>query len=266
MSAPRAWADARRYAEVVYTLALRDFQSRFRGNWLGLAGLVVVPVLFLAAYTFVFSVLMPVKIRPDADREDYAFFFFAGLIGWTLFAESTARAPRLFAGQVHFVRTALFPVSALPAASTLVAFYNALIWMGVFVLARLVREGSIPPSTLAAPLVLALLGLLTAGVALLLAAAGALARDLAELVGPMLTVLLFASPVIYPAERLADVAPWLLGANPLAAPIDALRASLLDGRWPSGAGVATAVGWTALLLGAGIFAHRRVRPVLGDLL
>ena len=266
MSGRRAVADARRYLEIVYTLAQRDFQARFRGNWLGLLGLVVVPMLFLTAYTFVFSTLMPVRIRPDASREDYAFFFFAGLIGWTLFADPAARAPRLFAGNAHFVRKALFPVSALPAAAVLVAFYNALIWLVVFVCVRFFREGVLPPSALVAPIVLVLLALLTTGVALLLAAAGALARDLAELIGPLLTVLLFATPVIYPASRLAEHAPWLLAWNPLAAPVEALRASVFEGSWPTAAGWATAIAWTAVLLAIGTAAHRRVRPLLGDLL
>jgi len=148
VSVARTWPDVRRWVEIVYTLAQRDFQSRFRGNWLGAIGVVAVPALFLVAYTFVFSTLMPVKIRPDANREDYAFFFFSGLIGWTLFADATARAPRLFAGNVSFVRKALFPLSALPAASTLVALFHALIWFGVFLAVRFVREGELPASAL----------------------------------------------------------------------------------------------------------------------
>jgi ABC-type polysaccharide/polyol phosphate export permease len=101
---------------------------------------------------------------------------------------------------------------------------------------------------------------------LILAACGALARDWAELVAPLLTVGLFATPVIYPAEHLAKVAPWLLTWNPLAAPIEALRASLFDGRWPAPADVATASIWTAVILAVGMLVHRRVRPLLGDLL
>jgi lipopolysaccharide transport system permease protein len=262
----RTWPDVRRWVEIVYTLAQRDFQSRFRGNWLGAIGVVVVPVLFLVSYTFVFSTLMPVKIRPDANREDYAFFFFAGLIGWTLFADATARAPRLFAGNVSFVRKALFPLSALPAASTLVALFHALIWFGVFLVVRFFREGGLPVSALAAPLMLLLLAGITTGVSLVLAAIGALARDLADLVGPLLTVLLFASPVIYPAERLASVAPWLLTWNPLASPIEGLRASLFDGAWPSATSIGVSAAWACAALAIGTLAHRRVRPLLGDLL
>jgi lipopolysaccharide transport system permease protein len=256
----------RRYGEIVFTLAQRDFTSRFRGNWLGILGLVVVPLLFLTTYTFVFSTLMPVKIRPDASRTDYAFFFFAGLIGWTLFAESTARAPRLFTQHVHFVRKALFPVSALPAASALAAAYNAAIWLVVYAAVRLLHEGTLPLSVLAAPLLLVLLMLLATGIGLILAACGALARDWAELVAPLLAVGMFVTPVIYPAEHVAKVAPWLLTWNPLAAPIEALRGSLFDGRWPAPAEIGTTLLWTAAILACGVLVHRRVRPLLGDLL
>lgn len=262
----RVAAGIRRYGEIVYTLARRDFTSRFRGNWLGALGLVVVPILFLTTYTFVFSTLMPVKIRPDASRTDYAFFFFAGLIGWTLFADSTARAPRLFTQNVHFVRKALFPVSALPAASALAALYNAGIWLVVYLGVWFLHEGSIPSSALAAPFCLILLALLATGIGLMLAAFGALARDWAEFVGPLLAVGFFVTPVIYPAEHLAKIAPWLLTWNPLAAPVETLRASLFEGRWPMLSDVGTALIWTAALLTCGVLVHRRVRPLLGDLL
>ena len=72
--------------------------------------------------------------------------------------------------------------------------------------------------------------------------------------------------MIYPAERLAGVAPWLVFCNPLAAPLEALHATLFDGHWPSLVGLGTALAWCAVAMAIGVWAHRRVQPVLGDLL
>jgi lipopolysaccharide transport system permease protein len=258
-------AALRRYGEIVFTLAQRDFKGRFRGNWLGFVGVAIVPLLFLLAYTFVFTTLMPVQLKPGSDRADYAFFFFSGLIGWTFFADTVARAPRLFASQAHFVRKALFPASALPAASVLTAFYNALLWAAAFIAVRWIREGSVPPTVALAPLLLLWIALLSLGFSLLLAACGAFVRDLGELIGPALTVALFASPVIYPSERIANVAPWLLVWNPVAQPIEAMRAALFEGRLPAASGVATGLAWTSAMLALGWFACRRAEPLLADL-
>jgi lipopolysaccharide transport system permease protein len=255
----------RRYAEIVFTLAQRDFKGRFRGNWLGFVGVAIVPLLFLLTYTFVFTTLMPIQLKPGANREDYAFFFFSGLIGWTLLADSVARAPRLFASHAHFVRKALFPASALPAASVLVAFYNAMLWATVFIGVRWLREGSVAPTVVLAPLLLLWIAVLALGFSLLLAACGAFMRDLGELIGPALTVALFASPVIYPSERIAKVAPWLVVWNPVAQPIEAMRAALFEGRWPAASEVATGLVWASAVLALGVVVHRRAEPLLADL-
>lgn len=255
----------RRYAEIVFTLAQHDFNGRFRGNWLGFISIAIVPLLFLLTYTFVFTTLMPVQLKPGADRADYAFFFFSGMIGWTFFADSAARAPRLFASNTHFVRNALFPASALPAASVLVAFYNAMLWVAAFIVIRWLREGSVPPTVMLAPLVLLWIAVLALGFSLLLAACGAFIRDLGELIGPALTVGLFVSPVIYSSESIAKVAPWLVVWNPVAQPIEAMRTALFEGRWPAASEVATGLVWASVVLALGLVVHRRAEPLLADL-
>lgn len=256
----------RRYSDVVITLAQREFVGRYRGNLLGLSTAVLVPLLFLLAYTLVFSKLVQIQLRPDATRVDYAFFFFAGLLGWTLFAETTARAPRLFSAQAHFVRRALFPSSALAVAAVLTAFYQALIACGVLVLGLWVLRGSVPVTALLAPLLLGGVALFTAGVALALASLGIFVRDLLEVVGPLLSIGMFISPVLYPAAKIAAVSPWLVRLNPLAPLIEGLRRTLLDGAWPDPAALALAAGWSALALLLGASIHRRLRPGLADLL
>lgn len=265
MADPRASA-ARRYLEIVHTLARREFLVRYRGNLFGALTAVLVPLLFLLTYTFVFSTLVPVRLHAGATRTDYAFFFFAGLVGWTLFAETTGRAPRLFTSQAHFVRKTLFPVSALPVASSLTAFYHSLLWLGVFAAARVLCGGRLSGSLLAAPALLALLALFTAGIALVVAALGAFVRDLAEWIGPVLSVGLFVSPILYPAERIASVAPWLVTLNPLSPLIEGLRGALLDGTLPDATALAALLLWPAAALGAGILVHRRCRPLLADVL
>jgi lipopolysaccharide transport system permease protein len=257
---------ARRYLEIVHLLARREFQARYRGNLFGTFSAVLVPLLFLLTYTFVFSTLIPVRLNPDATRTDYAFFFFSGLVGWTLFAEPTARAPRLFAGQAHFVRRSLVPVSALPLASSLTAFYHSLLWVAVFVLARALSGDPLPRTLLAAPVLLLLLALLTAGIALVVAALGAFVRDLAEWIGPLLSIGLFVSPILYPAERIASVAPWLVQLNPLSPIIEGIRDALLEGSLPGASALGSLVLWPVAVLLAGIVVHRRFRPLLADVL
>jgi lipopolysaccharide transport system permease protein len=254
---------AARYWEIALLIAQREFLARFRGNVLGVVTTLAVPLLFLVTYTFVFTHVIPVRIKPGANDGDYAFFLFAGLVGWNLFAETASRAPRLFSGQAHYVRKSLFPTSALALASCLSALGQALLWLAVFGLARAVMGHEIPLSLLAAPLVLCGITAFAAGFSLLMASIGAFVGDLAELISPLLVLWMFVSPVFYPAELLASVTPWLVYVNPMAPQLELLRASLLGGTIEL-ASLASALAWTAAILLLGSLAHARVRPLLAD--
>jgi lipopolysaccharide transport system permease protein len=113
--------------------------------------------------------------------------------------------------------------------------------------------------------VLVLLSLLTVGLSLVLAALGAFVRDLGEFIGPVLTLGLFLSPVLYPAERIESVAPWLVRVNPLAPLLESLRGSLL-GASPDASTLLAAFAWSFGALVLGVWVHRWLRPALADVL
>ncbi len=253
-----------RYWEIALVIAQREFVGRFRGNILGVVTSLAVPLLFLATYTFVFTQLIPIRIRPGASEGDYAFFLFAGLVGWNLFAETAGRAPKLFSGQSHYVRKSLFPTSALAIASCLSALGQSLLWLAAFAIARLVMGHGLPMSLMGAPLVLCGIAAFSVGVSLLVASVGVFVGDLAELMGPVLALGMFVSPVLYPAELLASVSPWLVTLNPMAEHLELLRGCLLGEVSAAPQAVILALAWTGGTLLVGGLTHARVRPLLAD--
>jgi len=257
-------SDLARSVEIVITLAQREFLGRYRGSLMGPATAALVPLLFLATYTFVFSTLIPIHIRPEAGRTEYAFFLFAGLLGWNLFSETTARAPKLYSHSAHFVRRALFPTLALPLAGSLSALYQALIWWAAFLLARLVSGSGLETSVLLAPLVLVAIAVLAAGFSTLIAGIGVFVGDLSELIGPLLALGFFLSPVLYAADRIAEISPWLIRLNPIASHLELLRATLLEPASISLAALVAAVAWSGAAALLGYVSHRRLRPLIAD--
>jgi lipopolysaccharide transport system permease protein len=247
------------------TLAEREFLAAYRGNLTGAITSFVVPLLMLATYTFVFSVLIPVRIRPGQSELGYAFFLFSGLIAWNLFADVAGRAPRIYASSANYVNRPQFPVLVIVAAPCLASFYRSLPWLFAFVVARWALA-DVPPATwVLAPLVLLWTALLTFAISLTLASIGALVRDIGDIVPPGLTLLFFLSPVLYPAETLAEVTIWLERLNPLSPPVVMLRGLLVDGTLPSpallGLMVTSTLVWSAL----GALSYRATRPLLQDL-
>lgn len=258
------WTALRRYADVARALAMRDFRSRHRANHLGPLPAIAVPLLFLATYSFVFSTLIPVRLRPEADRADYALFLFSGLIAWNLFAEAAISSPRTYVDRAHFIRTALFPASTLPVSAALAAYYRSLLWLATFALFSAWQEGIPSAPLLFAPLILLMVALFAAGVAIALAVMGAFLRDIAELTPPILTVAFFLSPILVPAERLIQVEPWLVWSNPLAPALRSLHRILLEGGLPEPRWIAAAAAWSLVSLLLGAILHHRLRPGLGD--
>jgi len=255
----------RRYAGLVATLAEREFLSAYRGNLTGALSSFIVPLVMLATYTFVFSILIPIRIRPEQSKLDYGFFLFSGLIAWNLFADVASRAPRLFVDSPNYVTRPLFPVSAIAASPCLASFYRALPWLLAFVAARWLLFGELPATALLAPIALAWTSLLVLGVVLVLACLGALVRELGALVPAGLTLLFFLTPVIYLQETIDRVSPWVGRLNPMAEPVLVLRGLLFDGVLPGPELLLLSLASTLFWVGLGWALYRFTRPLLQDL-
>ncbi|PKM15778.1 MAG: hypothetical protein CVV12_06455 [Gammaproteobacteria bacterium HGW-Gammaproteobacteria-2] len=90
-------------------------------------------------------------------------------------------------------------------------------------------------------------------------------RDVGFAVGQLLTLGFFISPVLYDRAQLPDGFALALGFNPLAAPIEAIRAGLLGLPVPWIAlGASAAFALIVLLFARGLFA--RARPHIEDFL
>jgi lipopolysaccharide transport system permease protein len=144
------------------------------------------------------------------------------------------RAPRLILDQPHLVKKVIFPLEILPWISAVAALANLAVSLLLLLLFGAWDQGGLPPSALALPLVLLPLLPLCLGLGWLLAAVGTYVRDVGQVLGMLVSLLMFLSPVFFPVEALpAALRPWMF-LNPLALPITQTRQVLLDGQWPDG--------------------------------
>src|SRR5207253_5632986 len=251
------YGDIVRYRELFGNLFRRDVQAKYRGSVLGLAWTLANPVLLMAVYLLVFSVLWT---TPFGTRGHYALFLLVGLSAWIFFATSVQSASRSMLDNANLIRKTRFPRQLVPlsmVATHLISFGVMLaVLLGVnFALLPRVRG----TEWLALPLGLALVAI-AGGLALALASLNVLFRDVEFLVAALLLPLFFLTPVLYPlsdpqiARRdwVVDVIHW---GNPLSPVIEALRDPLFYGRLPGlGDPLYTVVaGVVALALGAYVF-------------
>lgn len=221
-------------------LARREIVGRYRGSFMGLMWSFFHPLLMLAVYTFVFSVVFNARWPQGTDsKTEFALVLFTGLIVFSLFSECVNRAPSVILNNANYVKKVVFPLEILPIVTLLSAGFHMLIsilvWLGFY----FIFFGVPPVTIMLLPLVLAPLVFITMGLSWLLASLGVYLRDVAQIIGVVTTILMFMSPIFYSVEALPVEYRSLMLANPLTTNIEQVRDVMIWGR---------GIDWTAWLL------------------
>src|SRR5574338_1732515 len=216
-----------RNRRLIQSLVRREVVGRYRGSVMGLLWSFFNPVFMLLVYTFVFSVVFKARWNVANDsKTEFALVLFAGLIVFSLFTECVNRAPGLILANVNYVKKVVFPLEILPVVSLGSTLFHALISLGVWLAAYLVLFGIPPVTALLLPLVILPLLLFILGLSWALASLGVYLRDVSQVIGVITTVLMFLSPVFYPANALPAEYRHMLYLNPLTPVIEQARGVL----------------------------------------
>jgi lipopolysaccharide transport system permease protein len=222
-----------RNRELLVALVRREVAGRYRGSLMGILWSLLNPVLMLLVYTFVFSVVFGARWKVAGDsKTEFALILFVGLIVFNLFAECVNRAPGLILSNPNYVKKVVFPLEILPWVVLGSSAFHALVSLAVWLVAYAALVGSPHATALLLPFVILPLLLLTMGFAWTLASLGVYLRDVSQIIGVVTTILLFLSPVFYPASALPETYRSLLLLNPLTPAIEQARAVLIRGEAP----------------------------------
>lgn len=214
-------------------LVQREIVGRYRASVMGILWSFLNPVFMLVIYTFVFSVVFKARWNASSDsKTEFALVLFAGLIVFNLFAECLNRAPSLILSNVNYVKKVVFPLEILPWVTLVSAMFHALISLGVWLIAYLILFGVPHITVLLMPLVLLPLMLFIMGLTWGLASLGVYLRDVSQFIGIFTTMLMFLSPIFYPASGLPEKYRHLLLLNPLTPAIEQARDILFWGKVP----------------------------------
>ena len=229
-----------RNRQLLGQLTRREVLGRYRGSLMGLAWSFFNPLLMLAVYTFVFSVVFNARwgTGEPTSRVQFALVLFVGVIVHGVISEGINKAPGLILGNASYVKRVVFPLEILPWVVVGSAIFHAIISLAILLLAQLLFDGGIPATALWLPLVLLPIVPMTMGLTWLLAATGVFIRDIAQLTGIITTVLMFMAPVFYPISALPEQYRKWLYLNPITYLIEQARAVLFAGVSPDWAGLA----------------------------
>jgi lipopolysaccharide transport system permease protein len=223
-----------RNRNLIRSLVHREVVGRYRGSFMGILWSFFNPIFMLLVYTFVFSVVLKARWNSGSDsKTEFALVLFAGLLVFNLFSECFNRAPSLILSNVNYVKKVIFPLEILPWVTLGSALFHTAISLIVWGTAYVILMGLPQITVLWLPFVLLPLLLFIMGVSWALASLGVYLRDISQLTGMGTTVLLFLSPIFYPASALPEKYRQILYLNPITPTIEMVRDVLYWGKPPS---------------------------------
>jgi lipopolysaccharide transport system permease protein len=253
---------------LIEQMTRREIAARYRGSVMGVAWSFITPLLMLAVYTFVFSVVFKARwgISGNESRADFAIILFAGLTVFGLFSEVINRAPRQIVSNANYVKKVVFPLEILSWVSMGSVLFNSLISLVVLLLAQLVINRSLPWTIVLFPLVLLPLIFASLGLAWFLASLGVYIRDIGQITTVFTTVLMFLSAIFYPLSALPESYQTWLRLNPLVVIITESRKVLIFGSLPDWSWLAVALLMGLVIAFAGFWWFQKTRQGFADVL
>ncbi len=235
----------------------RDVLLRYRGAMFGVAWIFLAPLVMLAIFALVFGHIFGARWPQQPDGMPFWLLLYIGLIVFNLFAETVSRAPTAVRGYPSYVKKIIFPVEILPLVPLGAGLVHAAFNFTILALA-LAFTGNLGPGLLWFPILVVPALLLGMGLAWFLAAWGVFLKDMTQIVPLFVQMLLFLSPVFYPASAVPQFLRPLYALNPLGAVIEATRAAVLGHAipWPGWLS-ALAFGLVSAWLGLAFFNHAR---------
>lgn len=252
---------------LIYSMSKKDVIGRYRGSVLGVFWSFFTPLLMLGLYTFFFRFVFRAKWPDVGDTTaDYAVMLFAGLVVHAMAADMIGRSSGVIIGNANLVKKVVFPITVLPWVVLLSSMFHMFISLIVLILFFLFSGGTLQWTLLLLPVVLIPLMVFFMGVSWFFAALGVYLRDIEQVMGTLITFLLFTSTVFFSIEHAPQAIKPILLLNPITQIINDLRNILVYGFFPDfkSLGIYSVVATCVFYLGFSFF--NKVKKGFSDVL
>jgi len=216
------------YRDLILLFVWRDFVSVYKQTILGPLWYLIQPLLTTITFTVIFGNIA----RLPTDGLPQFLFYMSGTVIWTYFADSLTKTSNTFIQNIGLFGKVYFPRLVVPVSilfSNLITFVIQFIFflgfMGFFVL----RGSNISPNIWIAltPILILMLAGLGLGFGILISSLTTKYRDLRFLVQFGIQLLMYATPIIYPASSVSERYRFLIFANPLTSLVETFRFAYL---------------------------------------
>lgn len=247
--------------DLLWSWTARNIRARYQQSALGWLWAIFQPAAQVLIFTTIFTLVVPV----DTGNIPYPIFSYVAIVPWALLASSLTDMSQTIVTNMGLVTKIYFPREILPIAAMLARLMDFGVAAGLLVILMLFYQ--VPlflPGLLFLPLILAIQLMLILGLGLASAAANVFFRDVQSLLGLVIQLWFYASPIIYPVSMVPEQLRPFYFLNPMAGVLEAYRDVLVNGQLPGTYLITSAlVSVVIFLLGAWFF--KRVEFQFADI-
>lgn len=223
--------------DLMRELVLREMRMQYKHSFMGFAWSLLNPLMHLLVFYFIFRVVLTVNMNRFSSQ------VFIGLLSWEWLQGGLTQAANVITGNRELVRRPGFSLAILPIVTNITRMMDFIFSLPILLIILLIEKAHLGPRLLLLPFLMALQFLLILGFSYLVASTNVLFRDTQHLLGVILRLFFFLTPIFYDASLLPEQYGRLYRVNPMVAIVEAYRALLIGDRpldWGS-------LVWPALL-------------------
>jgi len=257
--------------DLLRILVKRDLEARYKGSILGNLWSVVNQLSQLLIYTYVFSVILKVKLSlkglPEENSLVFGLWLFAGLLPWIAFTGGLTQATNSVIAQTNLVKKVVFPLALLPLVPVLSALVESAFGLIILIIFVAFKVGTLHETLALLPLIWLPQLLFTAGLGYLSAGLTVFLRDIPQTLLVILNLWFYLTPIVYPIDVVPEsVRDWVFWVNPIAAIAQIYRDLIIIGDVNHPGEWATVMVISGLIFYSGLWVYRRLRPAFADVL
>ncbi|SEA98946.1 ABC transporter permease [Variovorax sp. YR216] len=256
--------DVLEYRDLLFILALRDIKLRYRQTVVGVAWVLLQPLIGAGLFTFVFGVIA--ALPTGDERVPYFVFGYTGLLLWNAFIQIFLKTNDSMVVNSGLISKIYFPRMVLPISTVYGVMLDFAVGAVVMVALMIIYAIVPGPELLFVPVALAMAILLALGMGLGAAALNVSYRDVRHLVPVFSQFLLWASPVAYAASSIPPSVKWLVALNPMVGILDSFRWAVLGTPVTSWGSVVWSAVASVLVFIAGLVVFQRSERRFADVI
>jgi len=250
------------FRNLLFALAGRDLKLRYKQTALGVIWVVLQPLLAAGIFSFVFGKVA----RMPSDGVPYFLFSYAGLLGWNLFNNTVTKVATSLIGNSQLLTKVYFNRLILPLSSVPSVLVDFLVAAGVLTVLMVTNHAWPSAKLLLLPIWVLVLLFTAFGAGLLSCSLSVTYRDIQYIMPVVLQLLLYGTPIAYSISAVPSHLRMIYYLNPLSAPMEAFRSSLLNTAMPGTGPLIYSVICALLVQIAGLYAFKRLEKTFADVI